>query len=572
MPRSRLHSVLVALLLGATSPLAATATAAEDVGAYLAARLAVQDGDYHAAAEWYDRALNADAENRELLEGLVAARMGLGEIDDAAETAKKLVALGGKSQITDFALLAAEAGREDYEGILKAQAGGRRMGDLLDRLVAAWAELGAGRMSVALEGFDEIAAKPGMEAFGLYHKALALGLAGDFEGADAILSGTVAGPIRLTKTGIFAHAQILSQLERNADALALLDSRLGQDPDPVVDALRARLTAGEPVPFDSVRSAKDGLAEVFFTMANALSGEAAIGYTYLHARIAMYLNPRHHDAVLLSAGLLESQGQHDFAAETFALIPADDPAYSIAEIGRADSLFRADRKDEAVAALQALATTHGKFFIVQSALGDALRRTERFAECVTAYDAAEALVPKIEERHWALFYSRGVCHERQLQWDPAEADFREALKLYPDQPQVLNYLGYSFVDRGVNLDEALGMIERAVAAEPESGYIVDSLAWAFFRLGRYEEALAPMERASLLEPVDPVVTDHLGDVYWAVGRVREAEFQWRRALSLNPTEKDAARIRQKLELGLDAVMELEGGQPLNAENAVPVDN
>ncbi len=567
MPRSRRYPVLLVLFFMAAGSVTAPVAGAEDAGAYLAARLAVQDGDYRSAADWYDRALRSDTDNRQLMEGLVAARMGLGEIELAEETAKSLVALGGKSQVTDFALLAAEAGREDYEGILKAQADGRRMGDLLDRLVAAWAQLGAGRMSGALEDFDAIAAKPGMEAFGLYHKALALGLAGDFEGADAILSGQAAGPISLTKTGVFAHAQILSQLERNADALALLDRTLGKEPDPIVDALRARLSAGEPVPFDTIRSAKDGMAEVFFTMANALAGEAAVGYTYLHGRIAMYLNPRHDDAILLSAGLLESQGQHDFAAETFALIAKDDVAFPIAEIGRADSLFRADRKDEAVAALQALALTHGQFFIVQSSLADALRRTEKFPECVAAYDKTEALIPKIEERHWVLFYSRGVCYDRQSQWAPAEADFRKALKLYPDQPQVLNYLGYSFVDRGVNLDEALGMIERAVAAQPDSGYIVDSLAWALFRLGRYDDALVHMERASLLEPVDAVVTDHLGDVYWAVGRIREAEFQWRRALSLDPTEKDAGRIRQKLDLGLDAVLTSEGAQPINPVEA-----
>jgi tetratricopeptide (TPR) repeat protein len=572
MPRSRRYPVLVALFTGLAGFHGNSAAAAEDAGAYLAAQVAVQDADYRAASDWFDRALRVDGENRQLLEGLVAARMGLGEIDRAEEAAKKLVALGGKSQISDFALVAAEAGREDYAAILKAQADGRRIGDLLDRLVAAWAQIGAGQMSEALKEFDAIAEKPGMEAFGLYHKALALGLAGDFEGADAILSGKAAGPIQLTKTGVFAHAQILSQLERNADAIALLDSRLGTEPDPVVDALRARLAAGEPVPFDSVRSAKDGLAEVFFTMANALSGEAAVGYTYLHSRIAMYLNPRHHDAVLLSAGLLESQDQHDFAAETFGLIPKDDPAYPIAEIGRADSLFRADRKDDAVAALRALAETHGGFFIVQSSLGDAFRRTERFAECVTAYDAAEALVRKVEPRHWALFYSRGVCYERQMLWEPAEKDLRKALELNPDQPQVLNYLGYSFVDRGVNLDEALGMIERAVKAEPDSGYIVDSLAWALFRMGRYAEALAPMERASLLEPVDAVVTDHLGDVYWAVGRVREAEFQWQRALSLDPAEKDATRIRKKLEVGLDAVMAEEGQKPLAGDDAAAIDN
>lgn len=571
MPVSRLHPFLATIVSGlwACVPLHATA---ENAGAYLAARIAADEGDYRAAADWYDQALQVDAKNRQLLDGLVSAQLGLGEIGPAEATARQLIALGGKSQITDFALLAAEAGREDYEAILKAQTDGRRMGDLLDQLIAAWAQLGAGRMSDALEGFDAVAAQPGMEAFGLYHKALALGLAGDFEGADGILSGSVAGPINLTKTGLFAHVQILSQLERNADAIAILDTRFGKEPDPVVSALRARLTAGEPVPFDSVRSAKDGMAEVFFTMANALATEASVNYTYLLARIAMFLDPSHQDATLLSAGLLETQGQHVLAAETYAAIPANDPNYPIAEIGRAEALFNDGDKNAAVDALKTLASTYGAFFLVQSSLGDIMRRTERFGECITAYSAALDLVPQVEARHWALYFNRGICHDRQSAWDAAEVDMRRALGLNPGQPQVLNYLGYSFVDRGVKLEEALTMIKQAVAAEPESGYIVDSLAWALFRTAQYDEALIPMEKASLLEPVDPIVTDHLGDVYWMVGRQREAEFQWRRALSLDPTEKDATRIRQKLDLGLDAVMQLEGTIPLIAEDAVPVDN
>jgi Flp pilus assembly protein TadD len=200
--------------------------------------------------------------------------------------------------------------------------------------------------------------------------------------------------------------------------------------------------------------------------------------------------------------------------------------------------------------------------LIQTALGDALRREDRFAEAAAAYDAAVALVAKPEARHWGLYYSRAIAYERQQMWDKAEPDFRKALELNPDQPQVLNYLGYSLLERHERLEEALGLIERAVRAEPEAGYIVDSYAWALFRLGRYREAVEPMERASVLEPVDPVVTDHLGDVYWAVGRQMEARFQWRRALSFDPEEKDAVRIRKKLEVGLDAVLAEEGMKPL----------
>ena len=154
------------------------------------------------------------------------------------------------------------------------------------------------------------------------------------------------------------------------------------------------------------------------------------------------------------------------------------------------------------------------------------------------------------------------CLVRRMLARKPPTDVRKALELNPDQPQVLNYLGYSLVEKQIKLDEALDMIERAVAARPDSGYIVDSLGWVLYRLGRYEEAVVHMERAAELMPVDPIVNDHLGDVLWAVGRYREAEFQWTRALSFDPEEKDAVRIRRKLEVGLDVVLAEEGAQPL----------
>mgnify|MGYP000565807262 FL=1 len=208
---------------------------------------------------------------------------------------------------------------------------------------------------------------------------------------------------------------------------------------------------------------------------------------------------------------------------------------------------------------------------MHTALGDLLRQQEEYGRAVRAYDTALELTPEDGPTRWFLLYARGISHERQKNWKQAEADFRAALELNPDQPQVLNYLGYSMVEKQVKLDEALNMIERAVAARPDSGYIVDSLGWVLFRLGRYDEAVSHMEKAVELMPVDPVVNDHLGDVYWAVGRSREAEFQWKRALSfVDPddenAEADPDRIRRKLDVGLDQVLAEEGAAPLKFAN------
>ena len=530
-------------------------------GSYLAAQAALTQHDFTGAADWYEQALRADPANPMLLEGAALANLSLGRMDEAAELAAEMTKTDKPGLVSFLTQIDAGARKGDFDAVLATVKADPGAGTLLVGLVTAWSELGRGRMSEALDAFDALAKTRQLANFALYHKALALASAGDFQSADNILSGKAAGPISMTRRGVVAHVQILSQMERNADALTLLDRAFGPGPDPMADDLRRRLKAGEPLPFDMARNAKDGLAEAFYTLATALNGQADDAYTLLYSRIAADLRPENTDAVLLTAGLLEQLGQHELATEAYARVPSDSPIFHIAEMGRADAAYASGRKDAAIEILQTLARDHPDLLVVQVGLGDILRREERFAEARAAYDAALALIPEPQPNHWAIFFSRGICAERSGDFAGTEADMREALKLNPDQPEVLNYLGYSYVDRGQNLDEALDMIQRAVKAEPESGMIIDSLAWAYFRLGRYQDAVEPMEKASLLEPVDPIVTDHLGDVYWKAGRQREAEFQWHRALSFKPTEADAKRIRKKLEVGLDAVMADEATNP-----------
>lgn len=542
-----------------------TSAAAEsiDSGAYLAGRIAGSNDDYRAAAQWFTRALIASPGNTDLMQGALTAQLGLGNLDAAIAVAHRLKNSGIKSQPADIALIAEQIHNQNYTGLIASLDGGQSIGLLLDGLVRAWGELGTGQMSKALEAFDKLTETKGLEAFGLYHKALALASVGDFDGAEAILSGEANGTIQIMRRGTIARAQILSQLERNPDAIALLDAAFPGETDPAVTMLRKQLQAGEAVPFDITRNVTDGLAEVFFTLAVALNGEASDGYTLIYSRVAAWLRPDHAEAHILSGTLLQSQKQYDLATEAFAQVSHSAGGFFAAEIGRADALNGAGKLDAALEVLTALTRSHPDLLSVHISLGDMLRRADRWAEATTAYDAAIALIPDGDARYWSLYYSRAIALDRQKLWDRAETDFRTALAMEPDQPQVLNYLGYSYLERGENLDEALAMIETAVAARPDSGYIIDSLAWGYFLAGRYAEAVAPMERASLLEPVDPTVTDHLGDVYWAVGRTLEAKFQWRRALSFDPTEEVAARIRRKLEVGLDVVRSEEGAPPIS---------
>ncbi|MEZ5912649.1 MAG: tetratricopeptide repeat protein [Paracoccaceae bacterium] len=551
--------------LAISALLAAAPMRAEDglAGAYLAARHANFDGDFRNSAAYLTQALVLDPDNPNLMENAVMAYMALGQFANALPIARRLEEVDAGRQVARLALLAEKLHDKAYGDALTAVEAGINVGTLVDGLVGAWAELGEGRMSEALTAFDTVATAPGVEAFGLYHKGLALASVGDFEGADRVFGGGDGSKgLRLTRRGTLAYAEVLSQLERNADAIALIDEGFGASADPRASELRARLEAGETVPFDIVRDPLDGQAEVFVSVANALNGEAEDSYTLLYARVAEYLRPDHADAVLLSADLLERLKQYDLATETYDRIGRDDPAFYSAEIGRAEALYSAGKPEAAIEAMRQLAHALPDLLLVQVTLGDMLRRQEQFGEAAKAYSDGIALIEAPEEQHWAVFYSRGIAYERSGQWPQAEADFRKALELSPDRPQVLNYLGYSYVEMQENLDEALAMIEKAVELSPESGFIVDSLGWVLYRLGRYDEAVAKMERAVELMPVDAIVTDHLGDVYWAVGRKLEARFQWRRALSFDPEEKELQRIRRKLEVGLDAVLNEEGAPPL----------
>ena len=216
-------------------------------------------------------------------------------------------------------------------------------------------------------------------------------------------------------------------------------------------------------------------------------------------------------------------------------------------------LGQMDKPDESIKALQAMLAEQPDNLNVLTSLADTLRAQERFAEAKVAYDKVVAKIGTPAERHWALFYARGITMERLERWKDAEADLKKALELSPDQPLVLNYLGYSWIEQRVHLDEALAMIQKAVEQRPDDGYIVDSLGWAFYKLGRYAEAIEWLEKAAALIPEDPTINDHLGDAYWQVGRRLDATFQWRHAAAMKPKADDLAKIEAKIKSGLDAV-------------------
>lgn len=553
MPRF-LASLLIAAAVAAPAvPVAATGLS----GAYLAATQADIRDDYAEAARYYDRVLALDPTNVGILTNALVARVALGDFAAARPLADRLEEVDPNNQVATLVRLGdmlAASQFAEAKAVLDKTAD--TLNPLLAALLAGWIEVGLEEFDAARATFDATTGGDALVAYGQYHKALALAFAGDFVGAEAIMAGGEEGPLHLNRSSIVAHAEILAQLGREADAVRVIDEALaGNVPDEPLLALRQRLAAGEEVPFDVVTRARDGAAEAFLTLADALNTSDSQRVALLHARIAAHIRPELIEANLLAAELLEDEGQHTLATAALATVPESSPWYVTAQIRRAATQRAAGDPEAGIATLAELAGHYPDRIEVQSGLGDALRMAERYPEAVAAYDAAVALVAEPSPVHWPLFYTRGIANERAGNWPAAERDFREALRLEPNQPLVLNYLGYSLVEKHEKLDEALGMIERAAKAEPEDGYITDSLGWVLYRLGRYQDAVKPMLRAVELTPDDPVINDHLGDVLWMVGRKREAEFQWRRALSFGPAEDlDMDRIRRKLEVGLDQVL------------------
>ena len=495
MPVPVLRSLTCAAALAAALPLPSIAQADGLAGSYLAARAATLDSDFEASADYYNRALVRDPQNPLLMEHVVFARLALGDVAGAAPVAARLWELGARSQVANIVMAADTVLKEDFQAIIDRKGAQYEINGLVDGLILGWAHLGAGSVSAALAQFDELGKKDGLGLFARYHRALALASVGDYEGAEALFAADDGQLTNTSRRAVIARLEILSQLGRNEQALQVMADAFDGQLDPGLTALSDRLHAGETLPFTLAATPRDGIAEVFFTMGAALNGEMADDYVLMYARVAAALREDHVDAILLAAELFDKLGRYALSIDLYKMVPRGHPDYHAAELGRAEALRRAAKPDAAAEVLQQLARDFPNEAPVYTNLGDLLRQQEDYAGAVKAYDTALGLIDEAQDGRWFLLYARGICHERLKNWDQAEADFRAALAIRPDQPQVLNYLGYSLVEKQIKLDEALSMIERAVDARPDAGYIVDSLGWVLYRLGRYEDAVGHMETA-----------------------------------------------------------------------------
>jgi Flp pilus assembly protein TadD len=269
--------------------------------------------------------------------------------------------------------------------------------------------------------------------------------------------------------------------------------------------------------------------------------------------MALYLKGDAPLALAALANVYETTKRYDAAIAVYDRIPRGTPLQSAVDIRKALNLNQLERVEDAKTLLEQLVASDPADIRPLDALGNIMRARKRYQEAANYYTRAISLIgPKPDKKHWNYFYARGTCYERLKRWTQAEPDLQKALQLSPDQPLVLNYLGYSWVDQSRNLKQGLALIEKAVSLKPDDGYIVDSLGWAHYRLGNYKEAVKHLEKAVELKPEDPVLNDHLGDAFWRVGRELEARFQWDQALTLKPEPEDVDKIKRKIAKGLPA--------------------
>ncbi len=561
--RGRWPAMFVAVALGvapsfaAPSQQAPTAKPAADAeehlfGIYLAGKHAEQVRDYPAAAAWFDKAATIDPGAPELISRDFLMAVGAGDFDRAKTVAPQELQIDSSDVLAEMVLIIDRLKAGDGAGAVEhAQALSQ---DGIHRFIVpaaqAWAKMAAGDLpgaDAALQQYDQY---NGFEPLKNFQLGLLYDYAGNAAKAEEYYNKALDATTQLNWRLTDAIANFYERHGKEAAAKALYKEFTGQNAgSEIARSVLAARPAGVPKP--QIGSAADGLAESLFDLASVLNQTETLDLALVYVRFSLALQPNFRLAQLLLSDILSAQDKPELSLAVLDEIPRNSPYSWSARLRVAANLEALDRTDEAIAQLRQMAAESPTSISAYVQLGDVLRNKKQFKEAAAAYDEAitRAAAQGLPDR-WTLLYDRGVSYERSGDWTKAEADLEHALELKPDQAIVLNYLGYSWVDKGEKLDQGLKMIEKAIELRPKDGYIVDSLGWAHYRMGDYAGAVKYLERAVELVPDDSTINDHLGDAYWRTGRQTEARYQWRRALQFGPEQEDIPPIEGKLAHGL----------------------
>ncbi len=530
-------------------------------GAYLAAQFALGSNDLAQAGDYLERALETDPDDPNLLQSAMRARLVGGRVPQAVDIAQTLISQTPDNQQAGLllAIAAFEAGRYSSAERYLSKMNKGPMARLLEPNIRLWMAIAENNRDAVQSAVSQLRRSAAFTPISMLQVGQAMELSGDIQGAsEAYETGLRAGGASY----FFFVKAYGGYLERQGDVDAARN--LYQDyhnthlTHPHVSAALARLNAaGTPAPPPPLaRNVRVQLAYAFYAVAEVMEREKRLELALAYAHLALFLEPESDIAVFMTAEIFARHERWTAAGDRFALIAPEQVMYRAAQIKRAEMLNEVDAVEEAISVLYAVMTNTSDDIDVLVALGDMLRFRFRFEEAEQAYDKAIGFIREERAIYWHVYFARGITRERQGNWVMAEVDLQKARQLSGDEPHVLNYLGYSWIDQGIYLKEGLRIIELAVRKEPSNGFFVDSLGWAHYQLGQYDKALGYLEHASRLEPTDAVITEHLGDVLWQLGREVEARYQWRKALAFDPVDEDRLKIESKIITGLEIAPEL----------------
>lgn len=553
-------------------------------GSFLAARTADVDHDLETATKLYRTALEFEPDNIDVKQRLMITSLMNGDFAEGVKIATQLKDDASVERITTVVRGIDAIRRQEFrnaEKILK-YTGPNDLDRMMNGLLLAWAKAGQGKPKDAIAMIQEMKGPDWFAIFKNYQQGAIALAAGDkqtartkFNEAVTDRNGGGAAPDTFIRS-VIALARLEAtdgNKQKALDTISLGQSFVNNYAP--LDALRKSIEDGKPQE-QQVRNASQGAAAVLFSVGAALNREGAEDIVSLYLQTARALDPDSADILVMLGGIAETLKKPERAIALYQQVPQGSPMRRLSEMQLGLALAEVGKVDEAKKHLRELIDLDPKDIRSYVAYGSVLSDAKDYKEMAVTYDKAiEILGPMPKRSDWSIYFQRGIAYERLKEWEKAEPSFKKALELNPDQPQVLNYLGYSWVDKNMNLDEGLNMIRRAVDLKPDDGYIVDSLGWAYFRLGQFDEAVAELERAAELMAGDPTINDHLGDAYWRVGRKLEAVFQWNQTLELKPEEEEIPKIKAKIENGLPpvetkvpAAAEAEG-KPKPPEVAVP---
>ncbi len=518
---------------------------------YLSARHAAQQHDMAEAARFYAQSVKNDPENADLLPLAFFYSTTSGDFDAAARYAQRVVATTPDDRSARMALAVIAFKQKNYEEVRKqlTASGKGPLTVFVVSLFDAWAAAALGDNAGVASDIKTLQGLSGTEAVAAFHAALIAEFMN--QDADALYAKALLlnpGSPRVVE----GFGRYLERKGKTDDATRFYRGMANSTTlAPLGDAGLARLAKGQK-PDPLVRSAEEGAAEGLLNIASTITDASDADISILYLRMVLHLRPDMALATILLGDRYEKLNKLDEAIAVYNKVDKSSPYYRLAAVQAARDEAQLDRNDNAITQLKALTQSNPKDSDSWLALGDAYRESAKFGDAVGAYNQAEGALTRPAKKDWPLFYARAMAHDKAGQWDKAEADVNTGLKLSPDQPELLNYLAYSWVDQGRRYQDALSMLEKARALRPYDGYIVDSVGWAYYRLGRYEDAAQTLEAAVLMVPGDATINDHLGDALWKAGRKMEARYQWDQALVFNPEASEKASLEQKLKSGLNS--------------------